>query len=238
MQPPAPERQTSLGTNVNDHKARDFQKIATAGWANLSDGDVNTSPIGHIALIHIEPRELNELLDAVFSDEPFGNKVQHYPGTYVLVEDSDGNATLTEHLTLDVALNYYNHLQALNNGKQVDRADMPLHLQVKSAADQAFAKIVAMERHYYLAPAKDGDVTRRLCGATDGLVRMDRSNVNCVTCLGVLDNMIESEEKLYLVHLCGEAFDDMKIALAHVENCEKDYLGDNEWSILPESEAM
>jgi hypothetical protein len=47
----------------------------------------------------------------------------------------------------------------------------------------------------------------------------------------------ETPEKLYLVHTCGEAFEDWADAYVHV--CESvDEEADYEWNLLPESEAF
>lgn len=50
----------------------------------------------------------------------------------------------------------------------------------------------------------------------------------------------EDDEKLYLVHGlgCGEVFDDMTIAFEHAATCEYSPGNDNDWQILPESEAF
>lgn len=94
-----------ISTNVNDPLARSFQTIVTGGWANQSDGSVE-SPTGHFALITIEPNERTELLDA------FKGELQRtpYPGAYLLIEDSDGNATLTEYVSNGAAKRAYDQL--------------------------------------------------------------------------------------------------------------------------------
>lgn len=211
--------------NVNDEKARAFQQIVTAGWGNLSDGDVNESPIGHVSLIHIEPSERSELVDAVFEGEPIPNGV--YPGSYVLVEDSDGNATLTEHLTLDIALNYYNHLQALNGGEAVSRENMPLDKEFK--VESGMSEMMVSYRDHLPPHVRNEECESKGCIP----LRPE-----------VVSTYEDEDEKLYLVHLCGEAFDDMKIALEHSTKCDDlgightDTVEANEFRILPESEAL
>src|SRR6478609_4695909 len=99
---------STLGTQVNTDLARAFRTIVTAGWGNLSDGDVS-SPVGHFAIVHIEPAEMAELVDAVFDGEQV---VTIYPGSYLVREDSDGNTELIEYLTLNNAMEVYNVLQS------------------------------------------------------------------------------------------------------------------------------
>jgi hypothetical protein len=98
---------STLGTQINTPLARLFRTIVTAGWANLSDGNVE-APTGAFSLVHIEPTELDELMLAVFdgADLP----VRLYPGSYFVHEDSDGNTTVTEYITLNRALEAYNSL--------------------------------------------------------------------------------------------------------------------------------
>lgn len=98
-----------MGAQINTPLARAFRQIVTAGWANLSDGDVE-SPMGHFAVVHIEPAELRELVDAVFEDDAEFGTI--YPGSYLVVEDSDGNTTLHEYVSLNATMSSYNALQA------------------------------------------------------------------------------------------------------------------------------
>jgi hypothetical protein len=93
---------------VNSDLARLFQQIVTAGWANKSDGSDDFGK--NFALINIEPAEMKELIDAVFDGGEPLTKI--YPGSYVLVEDSDGNATLTEYLADSVSNAEYDRLYA------------------------------------------------------------------------------------------------------------------------------
>ena len=97
---------TTLGTQHNTELARSFRTITLGGWANLSDGDVE-APTGFFALVHIEPNELAEL-KAAFDDE-YGF-VLPMPGSYLYGQDSNGNSSVTEYLTLDRALEAYNQL--------------------------------------------------------------------------------------------------------------------------------
>lgn len=97
--------QNLVGRQINTPLARAFRQIVTAGWANLSDGNVE-APTGHFALVHIEPAEMRELMEAVFEDEP--EPVTIYPGSYLVLEDSDGNTELLEYYVLDGALEAYN----------------------------------------------------------------------------------------------------------------------------------
>lgn len=83
---------TKVGVQINSPVARAFQQIVTAGWATKSSGNVEATS-GAFALIHIEPAELEELKAACELE------LSIYPGHYVLEEDSDGNATLTEYLS-------------------------------------------------------------------------------------------------------------------------------------------
>ena len=91
---------STLGTQHNTPLARTFRSIVTAGWANLTDGNVE-SPQGYFSLVHIEPNELSQFAE-------FGVPV--YPGTYLVEEDSNGNTSLTEYLTLDRGLKVWNQL--------------------------------------------------------------------------------------------------------------------------------
>lgn len=81
-----------MKTEVNTPLARAFRQIVTAGWSEQSDGDVS-APTGHFALIPLPPADLSELIDACFDGEDPGVKIE--AGFYVLVEDSDGNSTLS-----------------------------------------------------------------------------------------------------------------------------------------------
>lgn len=93
--------------HVNNPLARAFQQIVTAGWANMSDGEVE-APTGHFAFINIEPAELAELTSAVFDDDASASII--YPGSYILIEDSHGNATLMEYRLKSKALEVLRHL--------------------------------------------------------------------------------------------------------------------------------
>jgi hypothetical protein len=55
------------------------------------------------------------------------------------------------------------------------------------------------------------------------------------TAVRKINSLPKPPEKMFLVHSCGEAFDDMQIAADH--DCEDDSM-DEEWRLLPESEAM
>ena len=96
----------NLGTQINTDLCRAMARIVTGGWANLSDGNVE-SPTGHFAVITIEPAERAELL-AAFEGEL---EASPYPGSYLLVEDSDGNKTVTEYLTHTSAMGEFARLQ-------------------------------------------------------------------------------------------------------------------------------
>lgn len=218
-----------VGQNVNDEKARAFQKIVTAGWGNLSDGNVNESPVGHVSLIHIEAAELEELALAVFDNViEDTDRPTIYPGSYVLVEDSDGNATLTEHLTLNIALNYYNHLQALNGGQQVDRTDLPLEVPVTKKARCSGC-------HLMRPLDAEGFFKPHGCVSPYTLNPGDRPEA-----ISEIDEA-DLAEKLYLVcRGCGEACDEIKTAQEHgsVDPNTKVWCGEDGFDILPESEAL
>ena len=64
-----------------------FKQIISAGWAMKSDGNVE-APCGYFAKIPIEPNELDELMNAVFDDDPPESRIE--PGYYVTKEDSNG----------------------------------------------------------------------------------------------------------------------------------------------------
>lgn len=81
-----------MKTEVNTPLARAFRQIVNAGWSEQSDGDVS-APTGHFALIPLSARDLPELVDACFDGEDPGAWV--VAGNYVLIEDSDGNSTLS-----------------------------------------------------------------------------------------------------------------------------------------------
>lgn len=74
---------------------RTFRNICEAGWANESDGDVE-SPYGHFSLVEIpEPGgELDELIAACEVGREYDDGVHQYPlpapGWYVAVVDSNG----------------------------------------------------------------------------------------------------------------------------------------------------
>lgn len=91
----------TVSYSVNTDFARACQQIVTAGWANLSDGDVD-APGGAFALISIEPAELDNLIDSVFDGEEPPVKI--YPGNYVVVEDSNGNAEIHEFVSHEGAM--------------------------------------------------------------------------------------------------------------------------------------
>jgi hypothetical protein len=101
-----PELGSTLGTQINTPLTRVFRTIVTAGWANLSDGNVE-APTGAFSLVHIETNEINDLVAAVFDGQV---SPVPYPGDYLVLEDSDGNTTVTEYITLDRAMAAYNQL--------------------------------------------------------------------------------------------------------------------------------
>lgn len=71
-----------------------FKQVVTAGWANKSEGDVE-SPLGHFALICFTDNEAQELYDAVEIGREYDDGRRQYPliepGNYLFCEDSDGN---------------------------------------------------------------------------------------------------------------------------------------------------
>lgn len=171
----------NLGTQINTDLCRAMARIVTGGWANLSDGNVE-SPTGHFAVITIEPSERAELLDA-FEGEL---EASPYPGSYLLVEDSDGNKTVTEYLTHTSAMGEFARLQQ-SYGEWVD------HEEAVEALRPSAISTIPDPR----------------------------------------------DEKQYLVcAVCGEAFDDFKIAAAHQYNSTCNSGHDGQWHILPESEAL
>lgn len=95
-----------VSTQTNTEYARYFREIVTAGWANMSDGSVE-SPVGHFAAVSIEPAEVTELVEAVFEDQ----QPTIYPGEYLVREDSDGNTELTEWLSFDALMRVFKSLQ-------------------------------------------------------------------------------------------------------------------------------
>lgn len=105
------EAGATVGTQVNTELARCFRQIVTAGWANMSDGHVE-SPVGYFSLVTIEPNELASLADAVFDGE---ETPTIYPGAYLVVEDSGGNTTLNEYLSNNGALRAFKALQRMYN---------------------------------------------------------------------------------------------------------------------------
>ncbi len=178
----------------NTVKARAFREAVTAGWNNLSDGNVE-APTGHFAIISIEESELKEF------NEVFEEQVGDYTfvtGFYLLTEDSDGNSRLREYQTLDDSLKVFNELQ----------------VEFSAWSDE-----------------EDADEIVPVGNPWDSPVAVLANRPKAVS------TFEEPVEKLYLAcGSCGEAFDDIIIAQAHVDNST----GHDEtvWTILPESEAM
>lgn len=94
---------------INTPRAKMFQQVVTEGWANLSDGNVE-APTGHFAVIQIDDNELGEVRDA------FDSSLIE-AGSYLLIEDSDGNAALHTYPSLDDVMKIFNELQARYGGE-------------------------------------------------------------------------------------------------------------------------
>lgn len=211
----------TLGTQINTPLARAFREIVTAGWANLSDGNVEANT-GHFALVHIEPSELEELKLVFESRDDF---VVPYPGTYLIEEDSNGNTTVTDYPTLDGCLESYNRLarefaiwdatcpKCENTGPHTRSSKDNAHTCVCGETwDPTEGAEVTMPRPLDAAKAPAQDFLSDLPLQADD----------------------EPGEDLYLVHECGEAFDNMADARLH--DCDSDPT--ESYSIKPESEAM
>jgi len=200
-----------LSSQVNTPLARAFQQIVTSGWANLSEGDVE-APTGHFALIHIEPNELAELTDAVFSDGDYPGPITDYVGSFLLEEDSYGNATLIEFSDLDAALESYNRLarefalwgpacpKCGSEGIHTATVDNTflcacgmiwnptLGVEV-NREDLPFDVRFQSVRHSF--DFREGaDPSKNLCGAQGGLQR-DPSNTSCNDCREIIDELNE-----------------------------------------------
>lgn len=86
----------------NDERTLDG--LVTAGWANASDGDVE-SPTGHFALIDLttEREAMAELLD--------DDEILPDPAWYVVIVDTIGNRYVESHRTEGDATIRYNDLE-------------------------------------------------------------------------------------------------------------------------------
>jgi len=77
-----------------------LQAMVTGGWANESDGDVD-SPQGHFARVTVEPAELSEVQGA-FNDEMRmqgwnEDDAHKLIGHFLVREDSQGNVFITSY---------------------------------------------------------------------------------------------------------------------------------------------
>lgn len=71
-----------------------MQALVTAGWANGSTGEVE-SPVGHVAIVDLtsERAMLAQVLAEAGEGETDLEVIR--PGWYVVVEDDQGNVTVT-----------------------------------------------------------------------------------------------------------------------------------------------
>ena len=230
-----------LGVRVNDEVARAFRQIVTAGWGNMSDGDVE-APCGHFAAVSIEPNEMRELMDAVFEDE--ANRPTIYPGDYLVCEDSDGNTEVYEYLSTAALMRVYKQLQtdfALwsptcpscgEEGTTHERHQFPRDNRHKCAAcGHIWDPTGEYEKDDTLTPATVEQCQCHPCHVAGRPYVEDRhDSENCWEDFGELEDNEGTDEKLYLVcGDCGEVFDDLRPAFLH---------DDVLWSIKPESEAL
>lgn len=93
---------------INTDLCRSFKKIVSGGWAQHSNGDVE-SPTGHFAYIPVSINELVELSAACLDDDDDAPVEGQY---YVFVEDSDGNGSLYIYGSTREALDHFNRLTA------------------------------------------------------------------------------------------------------------------------------
>lgn len=94
---------------INTDLCRSFKKIVSGGWAQHSNGEVE-SPTGHFAYIPISINELVELSAACLDDDDDEAPVESQ--YYVFVEDSDGNGSLYIYGSTREALDHFNQLTA------------------------------------------------------------------------------------------------------------------------------
>lgn len=128
---------------INTELAKSFKKIVTAGWAQHSNGDVE-SPTGHFAYIPISTNELNELVDACLED---GDAVPVEEQYYVLVEDSDGNPHLYIYGSTREALDHFNQLTEQYERWLITDEDEKMHLVCDCG--EAFDTIETAAVHRY-----------------------------------------------------------------------------------------
>lgn len=208
---------STLGTIVNTPTARCFRQIVSAGWANKSDGHVE-SPVGHFSLVTISPTEMTELVAGVFADHPYdpaqfcakcdgfcqGLESPLYPGAYIVMEDNDGNTHVTEFLS-DAAAE-----------RDFDESAKAYGVWEQGWKEQAIQSDIAAIGRYMETSVWDPKA-----------VIENRPEA--------VSTYEEPVEKLYLVHVdCGEAFDTLVTAGAH--ECETP--DEDLWSIKPESQAL
>lgn len=74
---------------MGNHCDATFREIVTAGWANRSDGDVE-SPTGAFALVTITLAELPELMEAVGIDWHLDAAKQDLVGSFNVIENEQG----------------------------------------------------------------------------------------------------------------------------------------------------
>lgn len=234
----------TLGRQTNTRIARLFRDIVTAGWANLTDGEVE-APTGHFAVVSIEPAERAELVAAVWDTDEDRAEAEKliYPGDYMVFEDSDGNTELIEYLSLAAAMGVFNQFQRDYN------------LWWSPTCPKCGEEGTTHERWHF---PKDNRHKCAACGHVwdpTGEVEADGSKVSEGT--GEASEGIEGEveilpgwrpqvvheledepegwgECLYLVcGDCGEAFSTIEDAYGHGDGSDE-----VEYSIKPESEAM
>ena len=84
---------------------RNLRALVTAGWANESDGHVD-SPMGHFAIIDLV-NDRHEMADVLEIDED-ELPAAHY---YLVVEDSNGNVDVSTYYMFSSAEDEFRDLQ-------------------------------------------------------------------------------------------------------------------------------
>jgi hypothetical protein len=98
---------------VNTDQSKLYDQLVNHGWANLSDGSVE-SPTGAFAVVWIEEAELAEVRGAFSKESAIfdGGEDLIKVGSFLTHCDGDGNKTLYQFNTLDDCMEQYNALQA------------------------------------------------------------------------------------------------------------------------------
>lgn len=211
-----PEVHIWKNRQINSELARTFREIVTAGWANKSSGSVE-SPTGAFALVLIDPSELTELVEACEIETPL------YPGSYLVVEDSDGNTELIEYLNHQRAKEAYRHAEReyaiwsatcpkCGSEGPHDRLSQPTPNSHQCACGEIWDPT-----------GDEPTITFEPGDRPEGI------------------NTVDNTEKMYLVcKNCGEAFDTIETAHEHgtVNPQSQVWCGEDGFDLLPESEAM